>query len=385
MHRFESDCRLHFIQSQSLAALLIFVALYPFQVLQPAPAGACSLFSFSSGDEVILARNLDWHREFPGEIVVNGRGIRKRVLPWKGNWPDSSVWKEQIWISRYGSVSFTCYGRDFIESGMNEAGLAVSEACLGAQYPPADDRPGISCAQWLQYQLDNYATVEEVLKNLNELKPDGEGWHYLLADREGGCAVIEYLEGEVKVFTGSEMPVSALTNTGYRNAIDQMTLDIRFGGSLDIGSGNDSYGRFFRIADYIRGYSSGEGNLESGFSFEVLDDVGSSETRRSIVYLLSSSQVLWRTGRNRAIRRLDLSHLDFSTDTPVRVLDIEKGRGELSSLLAEYTLSGNSELVRKVFSGPLLSPGRERILKKRGFSLDEVVNLIASHPQSALR
>lgn len=47
------------------------------------------------------------------------------------------------------------------------------------------DRPGISCTQWMQYQLDNHATVEDVIEHLDDLRPDGEGWHYLIADSTG--------------------------------------------------------------------------------------------------------------------------------------------------------------------------------------------------------
>jgi penicillin V acylase-like amidase (Ntn superfamily) len=151
--------------------------------LTPALSLACSIFSFSTDSGVVYGQNLDWHTPFPGQVIVNKRGIEKGLLPWKGSWPAPADSGTVTWVSRYGSVSFTCYGRDFIEGGMNEAGLMIDQASLSAVYPPDDGRPGISCPQWMQYQLDNFGTVDEVLEHLDELKPDGEGWHYLIADK----------------------------------------------------------------------------------------------------------------------------------------------------------------------------------------------------------
>ena len=110
------------------------------------------------------------------------------------------------------------------------------------------DRPSISCTQWMQYQLDNHATVEDVIEHLDDLRPDGEGWHYLIADSTGSCAVIEYLSGDALVYKGDAVEVCALTNTTYAQAMSHIPLDKAFGGKIDIAAGSESYGRFIRIA-----------------------------------------------------------------------------------------------------------------------------------------
>ena len=208
-------------------------------------ARACSVFALTADGDVVVGRNLDWHDPMPGAVLVNVRGTEKSVLPWQGNWPASQDSPPVVWSSRFGSVTFTCYGRDFIESGMNEAGLIVAEASFEAVYAPDDGRPGVSCAQWMQFQLDNYATVAELLEHVGELRLDGEGWHYLVADASGACAVIEHQKGQPLVYSLDEVPVSALTNTSYAQALTHVPLDVAFGGEFDIGEGNDSYGRFF--------------------------------------------------------------------------------------------------------------------------------------------
>lgn len=217
-------------------------------------AYACTVFSLCHGSQCVYGQNLDWRDPLPGFVLVNKRGVRKAVLPWKGMWPADGIWKEVEWVSCYGSVTFTCYGRDFIEGGMNEEGLVVDETSLTARYPATDEPPGISCAQWMQYQLDNFATVQEVLAHLNDLRPDGEGWHYLVFDRNGNSAVIEYLEGTPRVYSGDSLQFPILTNTSYAQALTHIPMDKSFGGDIDIASGKDSYGRFVKVAGLLRNY-----------------------------------------------------------------------------------------------------------------------------------
>lgn len=350
------------------------------------PASACSVFAHTVGDHTVVGQNLDWRDPVPGCVVVNQRGIVKTVLPWKGDWPVPDAGEPIGWISRYGSVTFTCYGRDFIEGGMNEAGLMVDEANFVADYPPDDGRPGISCAQWMQYQLDCYATVDEVLDHLDELRPDGEGWHYLVADAAGRCAVIEYHRGEAVYFTGDAVEPCAITNTGYRQAQSHIALDTAFGGEIDIGSGSDSYGRYVRMAALMRDYAPEEHGGLVDHAFAILDDVGGVETRRSVVYDAAGARVWWKTPDNPAVRWLDLAALDFSPQVPTRMLDLDAGTaGDVSSLLVEYTLEANRTVVERVRDAGERSAATIELLRQRGLSYDEALDRIARHPTDGAR
>ena len=45
---------------------------------------------------------------------------------------------------------------------MNEKGLVVELMWLdGTTYPQPDERPSVGVLQWIQYQLDNYSTIEK--------------------------------------------------------------------------------------------------------------------------------------------------------------------------------------------------------------------------------
>lgn len=345
------------------------------------PAESCSIFSLSRGDQAVYGQNLDWHAHFPGLVVVNKRGVNKAILPWKGSWPNPADKASMTWRSRYGSVTFTCYGRDFIEGGMNEAGLTVDETNLTALYPKPDGRPGVSCAQWMQYQLDNFATVDELLEHLNDLRPDGEGWHYLISDRGGDCAIIEYPAGVAKVYSGDEVEVCALTNTGYEQALSHLRMDKAFGGGIDIASGADSYGRFVRMAALLRDFNPEGHGPAADYAFKILDEVSCDDTIRSVVYDAGGRRVLWRTPENPSIRWLDLASLDFSLETPTQVMGVDgPGSGDVSSSLEDYTLDANLKVLLGV-----LGPDREdedvmKRLESRGLTFDRALNMIAVHP-----
>jgi len=363
--------------SRSICLLLIPVFILTAATVSP----CCSLFYLSREGVAVFGRNLDWDDPVPGVVVVNKRGAEKTLLPWKGWWPAPRQAEPVSWISLYGSVTFTCYGRDFIEGGMNEAGLTVSEASLASVYPPDDGRPGVSCMQWMQYQLDNFGAVDSVIAHLSDLRPDGEGMHYLVADSGGRCAVIEYLAGEALVYSGSDVEVCAVTNTAYRKALSQMPMDRAFGGDADIASAIDSYGRFVRMAALMRDYDPEHDGDAVDYAFHILSEVGCPDTRRSIVYDIGERCVLWTAGADTTVRRLDLDSLDLSSGTPTLMCGIGKGEpGDVSNLLKTYTLDANREVVKT-----LLGPVRRNaetigLLEQRGLTVAEALELIAIHP-----
>ena len=81
-------------------------------------------------------------------------------------------------------------------------------------YPKPDERPAIGVLQWIQYQLDNCATIEEVIATDKTVRIVSKGTplHYLVADAKGNAATIEFLNGKMVVHKGSELPMAVLTN-----------------------------------------------------------------------------------------------------------------------------------------------------------------------------
>jgi penicillin V acylase-like amidase (Ntn superfamily) len=99
-------------------------------------------------------------------VVVNKRGIEKRNLSWADLVAARPGEPRMKWTTKYGSVTFNAFGIDLPCYGMNERGLFLVELFLDKTYSRRDpSRPGMFWAQWIQYQLDNYSTVEEAVQH----------------------------------------------------------------------------------------------------------------------------------------------------------------------------------------------------------------------------
>src|SRR4051812_31849081 len=115
----------------------------------------CTAFLLTTANGPLVGKCYDWHMG-QGMVLVNKRGLAKRALPLApGDRPAE-------WVSRHASVTFNQYGRELPNAGMNDAGLVVEILWLDSSaFPPPDARPTVNELQWIQYQLDNHATVAE--------------------------------------------------------------------------------------------------------------------------------------------------------------------------------------------------------------------------------
>ena len=146
------------------------------------------------------------------------------------------------WKSRYASLIIA--GLDVCtEEGINEKGLIVNLLFLeGTKYETRNSkRPGIAFYQWPQFYLDNYATVNEVIGNLDQVQvvntalgqeyPDGLPLHVAIADASGQSAIIEFIKGEPVVHLGREYQVMTNEPT-YDEQVANMLRYKAFGGTV---------------------------------------------------------------------------------------------------------------------------------------------------------
>ncbi|MCP4246744.1 MAG: linear amide C-N hydrolase, partial [bacterium] len=164
------------------------------------PAGTCTTFCIDRDAGPVFGKNYDW-RVADGLVIVNKRSVSKTAM--SGDNPAR-------WTSRFGSVTFNQYGRGMPCGGINEAGLVIEIMWLEeSEYPAPDDRPSLPNLQWIQYHLDRSATVDDVIAGDGDVRISREGSayvHFLVADRTGDCASIEFIDGRRVVHTGEEMP-----------------------------------------------------------------------------------------------------------------------------------------------------------------------------------
>ena len=79
-------------------------------------ADACTAFCIKDSNNLLVAKNLDWPVG-DGLILVNKRGLFKEAY--------ISGSKRISWTSRYGSITFNQFGKEFPLGGMNEKGLVT--------------------------------------------------------------------------------------------------------------------------------------------------------------------------------------------------------------------------------------------------------------------
>ena len=201
-------------------------------------ASPCTTVLLEDRDDVVVAKSYDYFMA-QGLIVVNPRGLAKRsMLSGLGRRPAA-------WVSRHGSVTFNQYGRELPCGGMNEAGLVVEVMWLDETvYPPPDDRPVLPDLQWIQYQLDRWGSVAEVVAHADEVRVESGAArvHYLVCDASAACAAVEYLDGALVLTTGDDMPMRALTNSPYAASL---AFAMEHGAPVD---GLGSLERFSRAA-----------------------------------------------------------------------------------------------------------------------------------------
>jgi choloylglycine hydrolase len=321
---------------RGLAAILLlaFGAAAPW----PRMASACTTFCYADGGTLVFGRNYDWNLG-DGLVLINRRGVSKRALTRDG----------AVWTSKHGSITFNQYGREFPTGGMNEAGLVVELMWLEeAQYPGVDARAALPTLQWIQYQLDNSATVDEVIAfdRVVRISAASAKIHFLVADAAGAVATIEFLGGGLVVHRGADLPYPVLTNDTYQRSVQFARAAGRRVGMAPAGS----LERFARAASAPRTASTPAEAVRRAFA--LLDDVAQGGyTQWSIVYDMGAKRVHFRTATARRVRWIDLYGMGLECDRPVSMLDVNAPlEGDVTRELAPYTPDANRALVLTSFA-----------------------------------
>ena len=295
-----------------LVVLMIF--------LSGVSAFSCTTFVLESGHHVYLGKNLDWDWD-EGIVVVNQRNVRKRAFVLGEN--------AVTWTSKYGSVSFNQFGREMPFGGMNQAGLVVENMWLDdTHYPAVDRRPEINLLQWIQYQLDNCSTVQQVIESDKKIRlentPVRARIHYLVCDAQGNAATIECLNGSMQVHFGKDLPYRALANDTYERSAATLQSNPSHGDLSKPLPNKDSITRFCRAAERAKAFKPAKNPAQDvAYAFETLQQVRQGDyTVWQIVYDISSRQIHFRTRHNGQARHVDLNALNFGCNQPVQFADI---------------------------------------------------------------
>ncbi|MBK9333309.1 MAG: linear amide C-N hydrolase [Ignavibacteria bacterium] len=308
---------------------------------------SCTTFCLKTEDENIFGRNYDWSIDY-GIVFVNKRSVVKIAFAKTG--------KPVEWISKYGSVTFNQFGREFPTGGMNESGLVVELMWLEeTEYPDSDDRSTVGgILQWIQYQLDNCETIAEVIDSDEIIRiPEGAvPVHYLISDRFGNSATIEFLKGKMITHYGEKLPHPVLTNDTYSGSADYLNQLKEFGGEKELVNDKSSLYRFAKTCSMLKDFKKGSDENADQSGFKILDEVNQGEhTKWSIVYDIKNMEIYYRTLKNREIKIVDFKTLSFDCNLPVMMTDINDGReGKINDHLKEYSYDKNRELIERSYS-----------------------------------
>ena len=338
-------------QTNGLRLALVTVLLFSMTVQQ---ADACSRLLYKTGNGTyITARSMDWvDPDLTTDLWVFPQGIQRN-----GGGSENAL----TWTSKYGSVIASFYGTASAD-GMNEKGLVgnmqyLTEADYGD--PAKTGKPTISIGAWLQYFLDNYATVEEAVAAMQDppftivSKPVANGFaaaiHMAISDATGDSAILEYLDGKLVIHHGPQYVV--MTNSPIYseqlalNAYWEKAGDKFLPGTL---SATDRYVRLSYLLKTVEKFEDRQKALATAFSLirAVSAPIGMASPSRPM-----SPDTLWRTVADHDAKTyyfdsavspnvfwVDLNKVDLKPGAKAKTLKISKDNplaGEVSSQLKE--------------------------------------------------
>ena len=289
---------------------------------------------------VATGRSMDWKTEMHSNIWAFPRGMERN-----GETGENSL----RWTSRYGSVVTSAFEIASTD-GINEKGLVANLLWLpDTQYPARDkSKPGLTIAAWVQYMLDNFATVEEAVSYikedsfqvLSEMMPDGSRLatlHLSVSDATGDSAIFEYAGAKLMVYHDKEYKVMTNSPTYDKQlALNEYWQSI--GGLTFLPGTNRASDRFARASFYINAVPKTDNeriaiasvfsvirntSVPYGISTPQSPEISTTQWRtvsdsKNLVYFFESSltpNTFW----------VCLHDLDFSKDAPVLKLPIADG------------------------------------------------------------
>ena len=331
---------------------LITALVIIFSVIPQKRVRACTRVVYQGNkDMVITGRTMDWKEDTRSNIWIFPRGMER----------NGEVGKDPMrWKSKYGSVVTAAY--DICSTdGMNEKGLVANLLWLAeSSYPQWNgEKPALSIAAWVQYMLDNFATVNEAVSEIekntfdvvSDMMPDGTRMatlHLSISDATGDNAIFEYIDGKLNIHHNRSYQV--MTNSPVFD--QQLALDDYWktiGGTTFLPGTNRAADRFVRASFYINAIPKTEDtrtalasvfsvirNTSVPFGISTPDQPNISSTRwrtvsdqKDKVYYYESTlypNVFWG----------DFKDVDFSEKAPVKKLNLLDGKTYAGNTAKEF-------------------------------------------------
>lgn len=297
------------------------------------PSGhACSSFVLKQKNAILLGKNFDWTFD-KGILIKNLRNTNKiAYFTHKG--------QPATWTSKYGSLTFNQNGKDMPYGGMNEKGLVVEMLWLEeTRFNLTGKNNYVNELEWIQYQLDNFQTVAEVVASIEQIKiyPIKGKIHYILADASGKSVIIEYLDGKANIYEKETNECQAITNNTVKYS-EKFKYEV---GNAPKKNTSEIY-RYHVLENQITKLSAADSFSEKT-AFQMLRRVtipkGDFKTVWSIVYNIEKKIVSFYSHSHKKTKQINLNHLDFQNT--ISSFDINQDKelildGKLEPLSESY-------------------------------------------------
>ncbi len=320
------------------------------------PARACTDFLLTTTDGTkIVGRSMEWGLDLKSQLCLHARDESFSSTTPTG--AQSISWK-----SKYGYVAADANDKPLAIDGINEQGLSLGSLWMpGSIYQEVGDKPqsALSVLDLGHYVLGTCKNVDEaktLLKSVRVWSPQLAEWggtptmHLALHDAQGHSAVVEFVNGEQKVYDNL---VHVLTNaptfdwhcTNLRNYIhvsadNAAPMEIRGtvlappgqgGGFLGIPGDWTPPSRFVRTSAMLA-FAKKTDNAAQGvnLALHVLNavDIPLGDTRPKngdiehsdytqwiLIKDLTNRVIYFRSYDNSTLRALDLKKLNFAPGT----------------------------------------------------------------------
>jgi len=239
-------------------------------------------------------------------------------------------------------------------------------------YPRNSALPKLNQMQWMQYVLDNSATVDEAVRCAEAIEIDGWGWHFFVGDGDGRCASIDFDDGRVVVHQGAAMPVPGLFNALYAREVELARYFRGFGGAYEPRLDDPRVPRYVKTAIMLKEYDASRDAVAYGF--QVLKNLTVTETPDwSVLFDVRRRVVHFKTSLNPQVKRFAIADLDFANTSPVLILDIDiREGGDVGARFAPFSCEAMAGFIAAL---PLPAPFWEM----GGLRKQELVERLATH------
>lgn len=233
----------------------VLAGLLSSALILPGVADACSrAVYFGLEGQTITGRTMDWVvPDIDTNLWLHPRGTERT----------SNTANPLVWRAKYGSVAATIYEAAAAD-GMNEAGLVANLLYLTeADYEPdiaGDTRPTLPISAWVQYMLDNHATVAEAVEAMERAEfrivtvtaPSGQKGlvHLSISDASGDSAIFEFVGGKLAIHHSRDYQIMTNEPT-YEQQLGLSDYWKEIGGSVMLPGTNRAADRFARLSYYI--------------------------------------------------------------------------------------------------------------------------------------